>query len=72
VKAALLGSTAGTPIEIWFQDEARVGQQGSLEYNDNWVRVISIGWPIGGLPCKLWCSHGIDGKPSICRDTLVS
>jgi hypothetical protein len=32
VKAALLGSTANTPIEIWFQDEARVGQQGSLEY----------------------------------------
>ena len=23
---------AGKPIEIWFQDEARVGQQGSLEY----------------------------------------
>ena len=23
---------AGKPIEIWFQDEARVGQKGSLEY----------------------------------------
>jgi len=32
VKAALLGTTAGRPFEIWFQDEARVGQQGSLEY----------------------------------------
>ena len=34
MKAALLGSTtaAGKPIEIWFQDEARVGQQGTLEY----------------------------------------
>jgi transposase len=26
VKAALLATTAATPIEIWFQDEARVGQ----------------------------------------------
>jgi len=41
VKAALLGSTADTPIEIWFQDEARVGQQGSLEY---------IWAPIGSRP----------------------
>ena len=23
---------AGTPIEVWFQDEARVGQQGALTY----------------------------------------
>ena len=23
---------AGTPVEIWFQDEARVGQQGALAY----------------------------------------
>lgn len=23
---------AGTPIEVWFQDEARVGQQGTLAY----------------------------------------
>lgn len=32
MKQALLGSTvsAATPIEIWFQDEARVGQQGTL------------------------------------------
>jgi len=32
VRQALLGSTVstGTPIEIWFQDEARVGQQGTL------------------------------------------
>jgi hypothetical protein len=32
VKAVLPGEAAGKPIEIWFQDEARVGQQGSLEY----------------------------------------
>lgn len=41
MKAALLGSVAGKPIEIWFQDEARVGQQGSLEY---------IWAPIGSRP----------------------
>ena len=23
---------AGTPVEVWFQDEARVGQQGTLTY----------------------------------------
>jgi len=28
----LPASAAGRPLEIWFQDEARVGQQGSLEY----------------------------------------
>ena len=28
----LPASAAGKPIEIWFQDEARVGQKGSLEY----------------------------------------
>ena len=34
MKEALLGGTvlAGQPIEIWFQDEARVGQQGTLSY----------------------------------------
>lgn len=32
VKAALLGTTSATPIEIWFQDEARVGQQGTHAY----------------------------------------
>lgn len=32
---------AGKPIEIWFQDEARVGQQGSIEY---------IWAPIGSRP----------------------
>lgn len=34
-------SSAGKPIEIWFQDEARVGQKGSLEY---------IWAPIGSRP----------------------
>jgi hypothetical protein len=28
----LLGSTAATPVEIWFQDEARVGQKGGHTY----------------------------------------
>jgi hypothetical protein len=30
VKAAIPRHAAGKPIEIWFQDEARVGQQGTL------------------------------------------
>src|ERR1700730_4800705 len=32
MKHDLLGTAAGTPMEIWFQDEARVGQKGSLTY----------------------------------------
>jgi hypothetical protein len=32
VKEALPASATGKPIEIWFQDEARVGQKGTLEY----------------------------------------
>lgn len=32
MKAALDRSWTGLPIEIWFQDEARVGQKGSLSY----------------------------------------
>jgi hypothetical protein len=34
-------STAGKEIEVWFQDEARVGQKGSLEY---------VWAPIGSRP----------------------
>jgi DDE superfamily endonuclease len=30
VKAALPEEAAGKPVEVWFQDEARVGQQGTL------------------------------------------
>jgi hypothetical protein len=41
MKNALLATTAGTLIEVWFQDEARVGQQGSLTY---------IWAPIGSRP----------------------
>ena len=41
MKAALPAAATGKPIEIWFQDEARVGQQGSLEY---------IWAPIGSRP----------------------
>src|ERR1035437_3706803 len=44
VKAALLATTAGTPIEIWFQDEARVGQNGTHEY---------VWAPIGSRPAMV-------------------
>jgi hypothetical protein len=40
----LLGCTAGTPIEIWFQDEARVGQKGSLTY---------VWAPVGSRPAMV-------------------
>jgi len=32
VAEALLATANGKPIEVWFQDEARVGQQGTLAY----------------------------------------
>ena len=41
VRAALAGTTASTPLEIWFQDEARVGQQGTRAY---------VWAPIGSRP----------------------
>lgn len=41
VAEALPATAAGKPIEVWFQDEARVGQQGSLEY---------IWAPVGSRP----------------------
>jgi len=41
VRAALNGKTPCTPIEIWFQDEARVGQQGTHGY---------IWAPVGSRP----------------------
>ena len=41
MRAALAGGVAGTPIEIWFQNEARVGQQGTHAY---------IWAPIGARP----------------------
>jgi hypothetical protein len=44
LKTALLGCTAGTPIEIWFQDEARVGQKGSLTY---------VWAPVGSRPAMV-------------------
>ena len=30
MRAALPDAARGKPIEVWFQDEARVGQQGTL------------------------------------------
>jgi hypothetical protein len=44
LKAALLGCTADTPIEIWFQDEARVGQKGTHTY---------IWAPVGSRPAMV-------------------
>jgi hypothetical protein len=41
VKQALLATTAGVLIEIWFQDEARVGQKGTHAY---------VWAPIGSRP----------------------
>lgn len=41
MKQALLSTTAATPIEIWFQDEARVGQKGTHAY---------IWAPVGSRP----------------------
>jgi len=43
VKTALLGSTTagGKPVEIWYQDEARVGQKGTHAY---------VWAPIGSCP----------------------
>lgn len=38
------GTTAATPVEIWFQDEARVGQKGSLSY---------VWAPIGSRPAMV-------------------
>jgi len=32
LKEVLIGTTAATPVEIWFQDEARVGQKGTHAY----------------------------------------
>jgi hypothetical protein len=39
LKRALLGSTAATPVEIWLQDGARVGQKGGHTYV--WAKVGS-------------------------------
>ena len=41
VKEAVPAAAAGKPIEVWFQDEARVGQKGTLEY---------VWGPIGSRP----------------------
>ena len=41
MKAVLLGSATSATIEIWFQDEARVGQKGTHAY---------VWAPIGSRP----------------------
>lgn len=40
----MLNCTAGTPIEIWFQDEARVGQKGTHAY---------VWAPVGSRPAMV-------------------
>lgn len=40
----MLDCTAGTPVEIWFQDEARVGQQGTHTY---------VWAPVGSRPAMV-------------------
>ena len=44
LKAALAGSAVGKPVEIWHQDEARVGQKGSLSY---------VWAPVGSRPAMV-------------------
>ena len=41
---------AGTPVEVWFQDEARVGQQGTLTYV--WAEKGSRPRALKDLRCK--------------------
>ena len=43
VRAALLNTTAGTPIEICLQDAARLGQQGTQP---------DVGAPVGSRPLR--------------------
>ena len=39
MKQALPAATNGKPIEVWFQDEARIGQKGTL--TRLWARIGS-------------------------------
>lgn len=41
---------AGTPVEVWFQDEARMGQQGTLTYG--WAEKGSRPRALKDLRCK--------------------
>lgn len=70
--AALPSAAQGKPIEIWFQDEARVGQQGTLTYvwaergtrppapRDNRhhsVWLFGAVCPARAAPPPAWCCH---------------
>ena len=44
LRDALLSCTAGTPIEVWFQDEARIGQKGTHAY---------VWAPVGSCPLRV-------------------
>jgi transposase len=70
----------GCPLEVWFQDEARVGQQGTL--SRLWARLAKgsvrrsrMEWqgegPIGSRPAMVrdnwWANASIDGAICPCR-----
>ena len=64
MKDALLATTSATPVEVWFQDEARVGQQGSIAY---------VWAPIGSRP-PMVRDNGHDSAylfGAICPDRAV-
>ena len=44
MKEALPEAASGKPIEIWFEDEARIGQKGTLEY---------VWAPVGSRPAMV-------------------
>jgi hypothetical protein len=58
------GTTAATPVEIWFQDEARVGQIGSLSYV--WARLAQGSVRRSRME---WQSEGpVGSRPPMVRD----
>jgi len=64
MKDVLLATTSATPVEVWFQDEARVGQQGSIAY---------VWAPIGSRP-PMVRDNGHDSAylfGAICPDRAV-
>src|ERR1700761_3424384 len=53
VAASIPAHARGKPIELWWQDEARVGQQGSLTYV--WARLTK--GSVGHSPME-WSDEG--------------
>ncbi len=64
LKHALLSGTAGTPIEVWFQDEARVGQKGTHAY---------VWAPVGSCPLMVRDNRHVSAYlfGAICPDRAV-